>query len=285
MAAAWTPWTNPAPFEPIEPATGIDVAAYLARIRYQGATSPSFTTLAGLQLAHLRTVPFENLDVLNRRPISIQPADLYAKIVTRRRGGFCYELNGLFATLLRRLGFQVTLLAATFPRPPGQVAPELDHLTLAVATDCGDGPWLVDVGAGRRAAATPLDLTPGRAQFDPVTGAGFRLDPEGEGLRLRRRHPNRPGVDWEPRYLLGPRPRSLAAFVAGVRHHESDPDSPFPKGLIYSRLTPTGRITISQRRLIITSGATRLERDLTDDSELQAMLRDQFGITETLNPG
>jgi N-hydroxyarylamine O-acetyltransferase len=111
-AAAWSPWTNPAPSEPTPE---IDVAAYLARIAYQGATTPSFTTLAGLQLAHLRAVPFENLDVLSRRPISLQPADLYTKIVARRRGGFCYELNGLFATLLRRLGFQVTLLAATCP--------------------------------------------------------------------------------------------------------------------------------------------------------------------------
>ena len=280
---ARAPWPHPAP---VEPPVGVelDVTAYLERIRYREDTSPSFTILAGLHLAHLRAVPFENLDVISRRPISLDPADLFTKIVRQRRGGFCYELNGLFSLLLRALGFHVTLLAATFPRPPGQVAPELDHLALVVSTGSGDGPWLADVGAGRSAPATPLALTPTVAQVDPVTGAGFRLDPEGEGLRLRRRAQEEPRADWTPQYLLAPKPRSLADFAAGVRHQETHPGSPFSKSLICSRLTPAGRVTISGRRLIITSGNTRLERELAGEADVRRALREHFDLAYPRGP-
>ncbi|MBA2519650.1 MAG: arylamine N-acetyltransferase, partial [Chloroflexia bacterium] len=87
----------------------------MRRLGYGGPTRPAATTLAGLHLAHLRAVPFENLDIARGQPISLQIADLFDKIVRRRRGGFCYELNGLFAALLRQLAFQVTLLGAVFP--------------------------------------------------------------------------------------------------------------------------------------------------------------------------
>ena len=183
-ATARAPWPSPTP---VEPPAGVefDVTAYLERIRYREHTSPSFTTLAGLHHAHLQAVPFENLDVISRRPISLDPADLFMKIVRQRRGGFCYELNGLFSLLLRALGFHVTLLAATFPRPPGQVAPELDHLALVVSTGSGDGPWLADVGAGRSAPATPLALTP-YVRFEQVdtqhrVPSGFTRDLSRDG--------------------------------------------------------------------------------------------------------
>src|SRR5688500_17222542 len=90
----------------------MDVARYLARINYSGPTVPTIETLLGLQRAHLYTVPFENLDIGLGRPIQPEAAAIEEKIVARRRGGFCYELNGLFALLLRELGFRVTLLAA-----------------------------------------------------------------------------------------------------------------------------------------------------------------------------
>ena len=122
------------------------------------------------------------------------------------------------------------------------------------------------------------------AQVDPVTGAGFRLDPEGEGLRLRRRTPEELRADWTPQYLLAPRPRSLADFAAGVRHQETHPDSPFTKSLICSRLTPAGRVTISGRRLIITSGTTRLERELAGEADVRRALREHFDLTDPRGP-
>src|SRR5690242_11838717 len=97
-----------------------DVAAYLDRIAYTGPLTPSLATLRALHLAHLRAVPFENLDIGLGRPIVLDDAALYEKIVVRQRGGFCYELNGLFARLLCELGFPVTLLSAGVKGGDGQ---------------------------------------------------------------------------------------------------------------------------------------------------------------------
>ncbi len=115
-------------------ATQIDTAAFLDRIGYLGPTAPTETSLRALHHAHLCTVPFENLDIHLGRPIVLDERALFTKIVGHRRGGFCYELNGLFAAFLRDLGFGVTMLAAQFPRDDGRTAPEMDHLVLLVQT-------------------------------------------------------------------------------------------------------------------------------------------------------
>ena len=118
----------------------MDVDQYLQRIGYGGAREPTLETLRGLHLRHLESVPFENLDVQSRRPIILDEAAFFEKIVRGRRGGFCYELNGLFAACLRTLGFQVTYLSgrvASEGRWPS--CPDFDHLLLEVSLD---GPWL-----------------------------------------------------------------------------------------------------------------------------------------------
>ncbi len=88
------------------------LAAYLARIGVRGPLVLDAAALRGLHQAHLATVPFENLSIHLGEPISLNEADLIGKIVTRRRGGFCYELNGAFACLLERLGAQVRRVSA-----------------------------------------------------------------------------------------------------------------------------------------------------------------------------
>src|SRR5712691_1012859 len=123
----------------------MDVQAYLARIGFSGSTAPSPDTLRRLQLAHLYTVPFENLDISLGREITCDEARFVHKIVNLRRGGFCYELNGAFAALLRELGFRVTLLSGRVAREDGSASPDFDHLVLRV--DLAE-PWLADVGFG-----------------------------------------------------------------------------------------------------------------------------------------
>ena len=113
----------------------MDVPAYLNRINYHGGLMPNAETLCGLHTAHLLAVPFENLDIHLGRPIVLEEDALFDKIVTRRRGGFCYELNGLFAGLLRELGFDVTRLAAGVINSTGDFSPIFDHLTLMVTLD------------------------------------------------------------------------------------------------------------------------------------------------------
>lgn len=252
-----------------------DVGAYLDRIGLQRQDRAGLTSLAELQRAHLRTVPFENLDIALGRPIRLTEPDLFEKIVTRRRGGFCFELNGLFAALLRALGFGVTLVAAQFPRDGGQIVPEFDHLALLVDDPSGDAPWLVDVGAGRGSPASPLRLVPALDQFDPITRAWYRIDHEGAGLRLIRRQAH--GA-WQPDYWFTGQPRTLAEFSPGCHHHQTSPESPFTQGRICTLLTTEGRITLSERRLIETIGTTRIERDVADDDEVALVLWHRFGI-------
>src|SRR5579863_765040 len=106
----------------------LNVSAYLARIGYAGSTAPTVETLRALHHTHLLTVPFENLDIALGRAIALDEDALVRKLVEQRRGGFCYELNGAFAALLRALGFRVTLLAARVSRESGGESPEFDHL-------------------------------------------------------------------------------------------------------------------------------------------------------------
>ncbi len=109
------------------------------RIGYEGSREPSAQTLRALQLAHLRTVPFENLSIHSNETIVLRDDALFDKVVTRRRGGFCYELNGLFAALLRALGFEVEMLAAGVANAAGNFGPDFDHMTLLVKLDLNAG--------------------------------------------------------------------------------------------------------------------------------------------------
>src|SRR5829696_2117836 len=121
----------------------MNIEAYLKRINYNGPLEPTAETLRALQVAHLLSVPFENLSIHAGEPIVLDEETLFTKIVGTRRGGFCYECNGLFAGLLRALGFEVAMLAAGVARPDGTFGPEFDHMTLIVTLE---DRWLVDVG-------------------------------------------------------------------------------------------------------------------------------------------
>src|ERR1043166_8591573 len=145
----------------------MNVPAYLDRINYRGPLNVDAETLRQLQVAHLRSVPFENLSIHAHEPIVLDDESLYDKIVERRRGGFCYELNGLFAALLTALGHRVELLSARV-WGGGGYGPPFDHMALRV-----DGDFLVDVGFGRF-AEFPLRLD------DRGDQDGFRIAEAGD---------------------------------------------------------------------------------------------------------
>lgn len=158
----------------------MNVQAYLERINYHGNLKPDFATLSALHQAHLFTVPFENLDIHLKRPIKLDEASLFDKIVNRRRGGFCYELNGLFAVLLCEVGYQVTLLSAGVSNDIGGFGPDFDHLTLMVTLD--NGHWLADVGFGG-SFHFPLPLDENMSSADPF----YRVTHEQDTLFLEGR--------------------------------------------------------------------------------------------------
>ena len=247
----------------------IDVAAYLDRIGYLGPTDPTAENLRALQRAHLFSVPFENLDISLGRKITVQPEPILNKVVGHRRGGFCYELNGAFAALIRELGFDVTLLSARVARAHGGEGPEFDHLTLLV--DVAE-PWLADVGFGD-SFLEPLRLKRDSEQQDPA--GTFRLMQDGNRWHLHRAEQV---ANWKPQYSFSLEPRRLEEFTGMCHYHQTSPDSSFTQNRICSRATPEGRITLSEMKLIVTRNGQREERSLGSEAERSAVLEEEFGI-------
>jgi N-hydroxyarylamine O-acetyltransferase len=247
----------------------LDVKAYLERINYQGPLTPTAETLRQLQLAHLLTVPFENLSIHAGEPIVLEDEALFDKIVRRRRGGFCYEANGLFAALLRALGFQVVMLSAEVADGAGGFGPAFDHMALMVNIEQR---WLADVGFGD-SFLEPLLIDERGAQ---VQGDGaYRITPDGAYLILMQRK----GVGWEAMYRFTLDAYSYADYAGMCRYHQTSPQSHFTRARICSRATEDGRITLSEMRFITTTGGgERRERSLTDEDEYAAVLRERFGI-------
>ncbi|MBS2554396.1 arylamine N-acetyltransferase [Catenulispora sp. NL8] len=251
------------------------VAAYLERIGIAGpSAAPDTATLRRLHTAHLHTVPFENLSIHLGEPVVLDGTALFEKLVERRRGGFCYELNGLFALLLEALGYRVHRLSArTFSTAHGY-SPPLDHLALQVTDDTGTT-WLADVGFGRH-TEFPLRFDDRTDQKDP--GSLFRIaeNDDAEFTVLR---------DGEAQYRVDPKPLALTDFTQACWWQCTSPESHFTQSVVCSRLTGDdddsggGRLTLTGDQLIATDGAgQRQVEDVTSDEQLLRLLRDRFGI-------
>lgn len=248
----------------------VGIAAYLARIGYTGSSHPTAANLRALHRAHLFSVPFENLDIPLGRKIVVNEDSILNKIIVLRRGGFCYELNGAFSSLLRQLGFQVTLLSARVARVDGGEGPEFDHLTLRVDFEES---WLADVGFGD-SFLEPLRLSPESEQSDPA--GMFRLLQDGNRWHLHRAEGP---ANWKPQYSFSLQPRQMGDFAGMCHYHQTSPQSHFTQNRICSLATPDGRMTLSGMKLIVTKNGHRQERMLTSESEWVRVLQEQFGIT------
>lgn len=205
--------------------------AYLRRL---GVDRPARPDAAALHLAHLLAVPFENLSVHLGEEIRLDGDSLAEKIAVRRRGGFCYELNGAFGALLTALGYRVDFLQARVLDREGRPGIPYDHMTLRVE-DVDGGRWLADVGFGAY-LHRPLAYDERGEQRDG--GGVFRIEAaDGGDLVVVR--------DGVAQYLWEERPRALADFRAGSWWHRTSPDSHFRRSLVCSLLTHggSGRIT------------------------------------------
>lgn len=252
----------------------MDTNAYFKRIGYHGTGRAGAAELHALQRAHLFSVPFENLDIHLGRPIRLEEAALFDKIVTRRRGGFCYELNGLFARLLENLGYQVRMLSATMPEEGGAYSHEYDHLALEVyAPDEPQAAWLVDVGFGDGPLA-PLRMDDPSEQA--VERGVFQFRADGEYQQLWER--GRDG-DWSMRYRYIRRPRAFTEFFDMCHYHQTSPESMFTQKRLISLYTPTGRATLANQTLILTDlEGHREERALDGEEAYRQELKERFGV-------
>jgi N-hydroxyarylamine O-acetyltransferase len=244
------------------------VAAFLERIGVPGPLKPDAETLRRLHLAHLQTVPFENLSIHLGEDMSLDVGALYDKIVSRRRGGFCYELNGLFAVVLEALGYRVHRMSVRTFNPERGFSPPADHLALRVVDEAG-GAWLADVGFGRH-THYPLRFDDRGEQPDP--GGLFRITEYEDGdLDVLR--------EGEAQYRVDPRPLALGDFRMALWWQRTSPETLFTQSLVCSMLTEDGgRVTLSGRKVVTTDAVGRQEKELGDDAEVLAAYRELFGI-------
>ncbi len=238
----------------------VDPRDYLERIRADRPRGATEASLAVLHEQHLSSVPFENLDIHYGIPIRLDLPAILDKIVRRRRGGFCYELNGAFSWLLGELGFRVTLLSAEVCRPDGGFGIPFDHMTLRV--DLDQGVFLADVGFGD-SFLRPLPLEPGG-------GSGYHLTREGEFWFLRH------GDETKYRFTL--EPRRLDEFRPGCLYHQSSPESTFTNRVVTTRATPSGRVTLTRERRILRDRRGATETPIESEEAWLRALADDFDI-------
>ncbi|MEO6396826.1 MAG: arylamine N-acetyltransferase [Tepidiformaceae bacterium] len=245
----------------------LDVAAYLERIGYQGLAEVSLDALRAMHRAHFYSVPFENLDIHTGVRIAVDGPVNFAKIVTHRRGGFCLELSGLFARVLRQIGFRVDVLGARV-MTEGRMSVPLSHMTLLVHLE---EPWLVDVGFGGRVAG-PLRLLDREPQL--IEGRKHVLDHDGNQWILSH---------WDldgtlSNYVFTLQPRAFREFDTVCHWLQTSPDSRFTQARMVSLARPAGRTTFAAGTLIETLGTEREEHPLATSADEEDALRQSFGI-------
>jgi N-hydroxyarylamine O-acetyltransferase len=251
----------------------MNIPAYLTRMNYSASVKPDAETLHGLQSAHLLSIPFENLDIGLNQPIQLSEEALWDKIILRKRGGFCYELNGLFARFLKQIGFDVTYLNARVFNREGKPGIDFDHLALLVKIPQEPTRWLADVGFGD-SFTEPLSFEMGNEQVQGLRS--YRLEQTTEGYITWQK--NYDGT-WERQYFFDLQPHNFPdEYEAACLYHQTSPKSSFTRASIISRATPEGRISLEDGSLIITTNGQREERLVPDRKEYQALLKEHFGV-------
>lgn len=244
---------------------------YLKRIGLGGeSVTPDAANLRRLQRHHLLRVPFENLDIHWKRPIVLDTDRFFHKIVEERRGGFCYELNGLFNELLKAVGFQTRLVSARVSTGDGDFSNEYDHAAIIAGADGAE--YLADVGFGAF-TAEPLKMVLDEEQED-ATGI-YIIREHGDGyLAVLKKD----AEEWKAEYIFKPVGRELSAFREMCDFHQTSPDSHFTRGKVCSLMTADGRKTLRDNRFIVTTGAEKTEDAVGSEEEFEEILEREFGI-------
>ena len=248
----------------------LDVDAYLARIGWRGTLKPSFATLAALLRGHMRAIPFENLDVLLGRPVRLDLASLSAKLVTARRGGYCFEHATLFAAALDALGFAPVRHAARVTlMKPREVAPRT-HMFLTVPL--AEGVFVVDPGFGALAPRMPVPLADGVQIHSGGDTHWMHRDAGRWTLRALR---DGEAVDC---WTSTMEQEFAVDFEMGNHFTSTWPDSPFVDRLMMRAITPGGQVTVMNRDVTIREGGDVRRTQLPDRIALRALVNQRFGF-------
>ena len=243
----------------------MDIQAYLDRIGYRGPLNLDFETLRGLHRQHLLTIPYENLDIHLGNPIVLDQEAFFNKLVGRKRGGWCYEMNGLFAAVLQELGFKVTLLAGSV-RDAVKDATDGNHLVLLVGLD---QPYLVDVGFGD-GLLEPVPLVEGGYTQGHLN---YRLAREGDHWVFHN-HPDGGAT----RFDFTLEPYELPRFAAMCHYLQTSPASGFTQKTVCQRLTGRDILVLRGAVFKVYSPDGMTERFIEDQADYRQVLQEQFGL-------
>ena len=252
----------------------MDIQQYLERIGYRGTAACDIDTLIALVECHVRKVPFEDLDIQAGIPIALDTKAFFEKVVLNRRGGYCYELNGLFCALLRSLGFEVHMLSARVANGK-DYADEYDHMALVVVLDSEQ--WLVDVGFGDF-SLKPLQISNEELQSDGRNKYLIKkvLVDRGEYYSVDRWNEGRDM--YVTQYIFSLEYHPLEDFAARNLYQHTDPNSHFTKNLLCSLPTDTGRVSMINNRMIYTEHGEKQEEAIKDEIHREEMLSKYFNI-------
>lgn len=253
--------------------TDAQLQGYLRRIGFAGELRADLPTLNALHLAHASRIPFENLDVLLRRRIGLDLDSLHAKLVERRRGGYCFEHNMLFGAVLERAGFAVRRLAARV-RLGGDAIRPRTHMLLLV--DLDGMSWLADVGFGAEGLLLPVPMIDAPTRQYAWT---YRVVDQGGTFTLQSLRP----VGWMDLYAFTLEPQQLPDFEMANYFVSTHPESVFFRTLTAQLPSPSVRYALRGRVLTEDRGGAFVTRTLTTDEELAAVLSRNFGVE--LPPG
>lgn len=246
----------------------MDIQNYLARFNASSYNEVSLQNLENLQNLHLQHIPFENLDVIRKVPIYLNLTTIYTKIVTNNRGGYCYELNGLFHSLLQELGYDAHLVSATVLRNTGEWAKPDTHAAILVYLD---QPYLVDVGFGAATHRLPVPLN---EEMKTDVAATYSINKhEGQLFDLTRR--SKSGE--RTLYRFNTEKKSLIDFHEGCVFNQVANESSFTHTDIVTRSTPTGSITLADQTLTVIENGIEEKTNLTSTAKTR-ILQDLFSI-------
>ncbi len=248
----------------------MNIQAYLDRIGYKGKQEVSLAVLRSLHGQHIFSVPFENLDIHYGKEISLDVTSIYKKVVEKKRGGFCYELNLLFHSLLRELGFESRIIAARIFDSQGLIGPAFDHMCLLVELE---QLWLVDVGFG------DLFLQPMALQEDTIQTDGrnyFKVEKMAVNEYVLLMSSGK--APFCRKYTFSTQAKVVSDFVPLCQDKQTNPNSYFVKNKVCTKPTRTGRITLFNQKLIHKAGEQKLESFLKDEEQFTEILKNEFNL-------
>ena len=249
----------------------MEITKYLERIDYTGNTEPTIGSLVALQRKHLLSIPFENLDIHYKIPIELNLQNIFEKLVIKKRGGFCYELNGLFYELMDSIGFTVKMISArVFDQKQQIFTPEFDHLAMIATIDSAE--YLADVGFGEF-AFSPLKIELNTIQSDER--GSFRIERYDD---LYYKVEKQAGEAWIPEYMFTLQKRDFLDFKEMCYFNQTSPMSHFTQNKFCSLATENGRITVTANKIKITEGDNITEYQLNGEEEFLMALEKYFHI-------